>query len=237
MKYVDQFPGTTEAFEALVDCVRVYRREADADPSGLELEVRFGTITAPVVKTGVSGEFVDRTLQLVQTNPSIAVSEWVEMTDFFYSVPSKGERRSRSRYDTDEMRVDTEVVSKKRLAECQLRHGSVAMRVVVSREVPDAACETLVDPTHVRIQHRRTATLPTPSVPTWVVDFSMVWSGSSKMEAEQRQMRGECPQYALELELVDPGYVASHEDAYVACSLALKAADFLPAATTGIELV
>ena len=232
----EQFPGSDEAFAALRGVVAVYRREATVDPTGLELEVRFGEVVGTKTSTtGVSDDFVGHAIALVQTNPELSLSDWAEVQDAFFDVDGV-EWRSRTRYDTDRLAVETEVVVKRRLAECRLKSGTVAMRIVVSREAPANVGESeggvveLVLPKHVRLQQRRTAVFASYGFskrPTWAVDVGMAWSGGSKSEAERKKMAGETPQYTLEIELVDPAYVAVHDDAFVACSVALKAADFV----------
>ena len=125
----------------------------------------------------------------------------------------------------------TQVVRKQRLAECQLHSGNVALRVVVSREVDAECAADVVEPKHVRIQQRRSMLFVSNGfgpAPTWSIDVAMVWSGASKSEAERKQAQADAPQYCLEVELVDSEYVARHDDSFVACSLVLKAADFLP---------
>ena len=231
----DQFPGSDEAFGALKHVVAVYRREAAIDPVGLELEVRFGELVgAKTTTTGVSDDFAAQAIALVQTNPALLLSDWAEVQDAFFDVDGV-EWRSRTRYDTDRLAVETEVVIKRRLAECRLHSGAVAMRFVVSREAPADASGAEVDlvlPKHVRLQQRRTLTFCSFGFgphPTWAVDVGMAWSGGSKSEAERKKMAGETPQYTFEIELVDPAYVAAHDDAFVACSVALKAADFADA--------
>ena len=230
MDLKEEFPGSSEALHALSEVIAVYRREALRDPMGLELEVRFGTATGDFLTTGVSADFVNRTMTLMQTNPSLTFSDWFELQDFFFDHRGV-EQRSRSRYDTEELRVHSEVITKTRLAECQLRCKGTALRVVASREaVVGHGDADVVEPKHVRIQQRKTASFCSTGFgpgPTWVVDFGMVWSGDTKLDAERKQMNAEAPQYSLELELTDPRYALRNDDAFVACSLALKASDFL----------
>lgn len=232
MSLLEQFPGSPEAFDALQAVVGVYRREGAKDAEGLELEVRFGHAAGPRVITGVSAEAVDRVMALLQTNPELPATEWEEVQDVFFDADG-AEHRSRTRYDTDRLCLDTHVVIKHRLAECQVRCGDAAFRVVVSREAARSPSpDDLVTPKHVRLQQRKSVGLVSAALgpqPTWSVDFGMVWSGGSKVQAERRQMLCERPEYTLELELADSRYVDAHTDAYVACSLALKVADLAEA--------
>lgn len=243
-RLADQFPGRAEVLAAVSAVVQAYRREAERDPGGVELEVRFGrvergaagTLGACVgqgrkASTGVSAGVVDRAITHVRTGEAVRLSEWRELQDVFFDAAGV-EYRSRSTYDTDEMRVRTRVVRKERLAECTLRCADVALRVVASREAACAPPAEVAAPKHVRLQQRRSATFCSAGCgpkPTWTIDFGMAWSGASKDEAEARQAAGETPQYSMELELLDVGYLRGKSDAHVACSLALKAADLLPA--------
>lgn len=228
-----QFPGSPEALAALAGVVAVYRREMEVDATGLELEARFGSAAGDAFTTGVQATVVDRVMSLVQSNPTLHVGDWYELEDFFFDVDG-AERRSRSCFNTDELCVEAQVITKTRLAECRLRSGTVAVRIVVSRETDvEHHGLDLIDPKHVRIQQRRRVAFSSrcasgAAVPhAWAIDVGMVWSGGTKEEAEQRQMGAECPQYTLEVELLDPAYVRRHSDAYVACSVAMKAADLV----------
>lgn len=236
-----QFPGSQDAMNALAHVVQVYRQEIARDENGMELEMRFGHASTGHVTTGVPAEMIDRLITFVQTNPDIRMTEWAEVQDVFFDINGE-ERRSRTTYDTDTLRVKTQVIRKQRLAECLLRCDEVYVRVVVSRETPDM-CEEIgvkvVSPKHVRIQQRRSAHLASHDFgpdATWTIDFGLVWSGDSKVDVEQRQMACEAPQYTFEMELTDPQYVVKNDDMYVACSLGLKAADFM-ATTAYFQLV
>lgn len=286
----EQFPGSRDSFLALRSLVATFRAEQSIDPSGLELELRFGT--CDVDSTGnrntrymsqISETAYTRALRLVCSNPDlIHASPYEHLVDTFYDVSKSGshtndngaqEVRVRSVYDTDEMSVKAVKIQKKKISECFLRceqYGSVRpfIRAVVSREVqPDSARREglmsqeahhtrakraklaptsclpnlkFVTPKHVRLQERRrccfhsratdkeSATSPHPRRDyTWAIDFSCVWSGSTRSEAERSQQQGSAPQRAMELELIDPQYVVRHDDAYVACSLAQKASDLI----------
>ena len=228
----DQFPGSERTLAALTDIVRTYRTEAARNPHGLELELRFGTVHDHThARTGVSSAFVENALELVQTNPAIVIDAWRESQDAFYTTRFGQERRCRSEYNTEGICVETTTIVKSKIVECTLVHKSTAVRVVLSRETPvRETADVVVDPTHVRIQQRRRAHLVSNGFgprDTWVLDVGMTWSGATKSDAERLQMCSQCPQYTLELELMDASYVARHDDEYVACSMALKAADFL----------
>lgn len=223
MSLAEQFPGSAAALRALAELVGLFRAEAARSREGLELEVRFGNVTGPMVTTGVSADFVSRTMAMVQSNPALRLGEWDEVEDVFFDSGGV-EARSRSEYDTDKLTVETHVITKRRLGECRVRSGGVAMRFVLSREVPITPSAELVMPKHVRIQQRKRATFG-----AWAIDFGMVWSGTTKVEAERRQKDGDCPQYTFEIELLDGGYVDARTDEHVACSLGMKAADFVDA--------
>ena len=221
-----QFVGTPDAFAALTRLVAQYRAEHRADPVGLELEARIGRVASG---TGVSAEEIDRMTKFVQTNPLLTVREWTQHTDYFLDWDGR-EHRYRTTGDGDTLRLTTEVTRKVRLGACTLHSGNAAVRFALSREVPvDVA--TLPDtlaPKHVRITHRKAfefASRGFVARPTWRIDFGIVWSGDTKLEAETRQREYHVSQYTAELELLDPAYVVQHDDAYVACSLAMKVSD------------
>ena len=108
--------------------------------------------------------------------------------------------------------------------------GDSTARVVLSRETPTSPGVDLVASKHVRLHQRRSAQLVSRGfgpLPTWTIDIGMAWAGKVSNEAERKQMSGDSPQYTVEVELVDHAYVETHDDAHVATSLAMKAADLL----------
>lgn len=225
-----QFPGDDPAFRSVQRIVARYRAEVNCDPNGVELEVRCGQLVNGSARSGVEPSFVDRLMTRVRANPSIVVEDWCEMEDTFFDIGGV-EHRSRSTYDTDELAVVTTTIVKTRLCDCVLQTESgFVVRIVLSRESPVELVKNVVTPKHVRIHQRRRALITSggfgPS-PTWLLEFGMVWSGSNKTEAEALQEKDALPQYTLELELLDPLYVARRGDAYVACSMCIKIAELL----------
>ena len=225
----EQFPGDASALRAIQRIVTRYRKEYASDPSsGLELEVRCGRDVDGAFKPGVSVDFLDRAVSLVQANPALELDDWREIEDTFFDLGGV-EYRSRSMYDTDEIDVRAVTIVKTRICECILRNGGFAMRLVLSREREVHNPKGVVTPKHVRIHQRRRAQFTSNDFGprrTWMLEFGMVWSGCNKTEAETLQMNNAIPQYTLELELLDPLYVVRRGDEFVACSIGLKMAGF-----------
>lgn len=227
-----QFVGTDEAFGALTTLVARYRSEHRANPVGLELEARIGRMNAnEQTTTGVPEEEIDRITKFVETNPLLSVRDWAQHTDYFIMVRGK-EHRYRTIGESGSLEMKTEVTQKVRLDTCMLRSGTTAVRFVLSREIPVeiASLPDTVAPKHVRVTHRKTfefASRGCTSGPTWRIDLGIVWSGDTKFEAETKQRQYQASQYTVELEMLDPSYVIHHDDAYVACSLAMKVGDLL----------
>jgi hypothetical protein len=86
------------------------------------------------------------------------------------------------------------------------------------------------EPIRVRIKQRRSF-LYTPSSaqqPVWRFDFTLVWSGRTFGQAQQRQQLEE-PDFELECEFLDPASYLSlqPDDLAVAEGLLVKLSDFL----------
>lgn len=221
-----QFPGTPAALARVAQVVRAYRQAAVRDPSGLELEVRVGRAAGRGIETGVTSAMVGRIMQKVGTNHAIQTDDWAETQDVFHT--HEGVRlRSRTSYDTYALCPVTSTVSKKRVADCVLQSGPWAIRVALSRETPCDDPPQVVRSSYVRLQRRRRARFASARMdrPTWMIECGVGWSGATRREAETRQMANDGAQHSIEIELLDPAYVAQHTDEFVACSAVLKASD------------
>lgn len=85
-------------------------------------------------------------------------------------------------------------------------------------EVPAAA-----EPQHVRIVQRNSYVLD-----GWRYDLSVVWSGATRTEAEQRQMAGQGAAYEVEVECEDlPAQLASRTDRDLAAAVLRRAKSLL----------
>lgn len=115
-------------------------------------------------------------------------------------------------------------------ARCRRRRRGYDVRVALSHEeqVLPNRVPNVAQPERVAIRQRRRF-----AAGAWAVDLTMVWSGRTKEEAEQRQRRS-APEYHVEVECIDPvGYLDSHDDDIdVAASALMRIVDLVdPEAT------
>ena len=113
-------------------------------------------------------------------------------------------------------------------------NGPVNPRVSFSVEqtVPDEVLPIAVVPTKVRIKQRKRFFISSLGVerPAFSVDMTIVYTGRSKSEAEQSQVKGDDASYEVEVECLEPlAYLQScnHQDEMLALSLLLKLHDFV----------
>lgn len=179
------------------------------------------------------------------------VDEFHEMQDFVYPVHNIGNVRTTVQYDdkhTGELK--RRHIHKERLDSVMLRleHADgghvdpsvrpylLDVRIDLNREQEirddDPRLPQLQNTTHMRIKQRRSYCYASAGAlrPTWQFDVTFSWSGTNKTEAE-RQQKMHPPVCEFECELVNPRYVlleTGKDDMYVASSLLLKMADFIP---------
>lgn len=115
-------------------------------------------------------------------------------------------------------------------ARCRRRRRGYDVRVALSHEeqVLPNRVPNVAQPERVAIRQRRRF-----AAGAWAVDLTMVWSGRTKEEAEQRQRRS-APEYHVEVECIDPvGYLDGHvDDIDVAASVLMRIVDLVdPEAT------
>ncbi|AGO83920.1 hypothetical protein psal_cds_310 [Pandoravirus salinus] len=113
---------------------------------------------------------------------------------------------------------------------CRRRRRGYDLRVALSHEeqVLPNRVPNVAQPERVAIRQRRRF-----AAGAWAVDLTMVWSGRTKEEAEQRQRRS-APDYHVEVECIDPvGYLDAHaDDVDVAASVLMRIVDLVdPEAT------
>jgi hypothetical protein len=102
----------------------------------------------------------------------------------------------------------------------------------VEQTVPDEVLPIAVVPTKVRIKQRKRFFITSLGVerPAFSVDMTIVYTGKSKSEAEQSQVKGEDASYEVEVECLEPlAYLQScnHQEDMLALSLLLKLHDFV----------
>lgn len=115
-------------------------------------------------------------------------------------------------------------------ARCRRRRRGYDLRVALSHEeqVLPNRVPNVAQPERVAIRQRRRF-----AAGAWAVDLTMVWSGRTKEEAEQRQRRV-APDYHVEVECIDPvTYLDTHgDDTDVAASVLMRIVDLVdPEAT------
>lgn len=102
----------------------------------------------------------------------------------------------------------------------------------IEQTVPAEVLPIAVVPTKVRIKQRKRFFITSLGVerPAFSVDMTIVYTGRSKSEAEQSQVRGVDASYEVEVECLEPlAYLQScnHQDEMLALSLLLKLHDFV----------
>lgn len=119
-------------------------------------------------------------------------------------------------------------------ARCKRRRRGYDVRVALSREeqVLPNRVPNVAHPEHVAIRQRRRF-----AAGAWAVDLTMVWSGRTKEEAEQKQRRGPA-QYHIEVECIDPvAYLDSHaHDVHIAASVLMRIVDLVDPEATARNL-
>lgn len=221
-----------------IDPVATMVAKAREDPT-LELEGRLGSIDASTGRfvAGVSRAQIDRIIEMMQNSSHVrGDDEWVEEQDFFFRVENTN-CRTRVRYDSQEMSVKTNTIEKIvidthdiAIVPCDDTRERVDLRVSLKQERPVFQLQSCVNTTLVRIKQRRRFTTLDGK---WAFDFSMLWSGTSKTEAETRQASLD-PLFEVECELIDVERAVSiqQDDARIATSLLLKMCDLLPTPPT-----
>lgn len=111
------------------------------------------------------------------------------------------------------------------------RCAAARLAISLERKIPVGTLPIAVIPDFVRIKQRKRFLLNSLGVelPAFSVDMTLVHSGRSKQEAEQKQASGTDTQYEVEVECLEPlAYLRSCQDdsAVLALSIILKLLDF-----------
>lgn len=104
--------------------------------------------------------------------------------------------------------------------------------VSVEQQLPPHVLPVAVTPDLVRIKQRKRFLLNSLGIepPAFAFDLTIVYTGSSKSEAEKRQASGVAASYEVEIEAIEPyAYLCScdHDECALALSLTLKLHDFI----------
>ena len=224
--WTQRYPRLGETVQPCAELV-AYLRESlsESDGACCELEARLGRVQDHRFCTGVTRQSMDAIIEMMQESSFVVGDdEWVEYQDFLYTIDNTP-HRTRVSYSADDMQATPATIVKRPVHKVDiLTGGEFDIRVAVKREITVPDPETCVATDRVRIkQHRRFKT----RCGTWCFDFSLVWSGRTKTEAERKQCSSD-PEFEIECELLKPTrYLALHDDAYVATSLLLKMCDLV----------
>lgn len=211
----------------VADLIEEYEQKSAT--GDFELEVRFGSLRADgSFASGVDAATFAGAENLLLTNPqALKASARQEIHDFFFQVHGI-EHRHRSVFDTDYLRIERQVVSKRRVRSVIVPHSLGAFRVSLSHEKPvdESLVPDAVNTSCVRIQQRRTFRYVPDGATRCLCqyDLGQVFQGTSKSEAEQAQSQ-HAGKLELELEFCDPSYFKRHGRVYGAQSVLMKACD------------
>lgn len=230
-KWTTRYPHLATAIPLVTQLVADLRKQPEA-----ELEARLGVYRDGRFTAGVSREDIDRVIDMMQSSSHIVGElEWTEEQDFFFQGADGDSHRTRVQYRSEDMQVRPTTIKKHNMGSetfCVFDDSerlSCDIRVSLKLEEPIVRMQTCVKTTMVRIKQRRRFTTDDH---IWGFDFAMLWSGSSKTQAERSQASCD-PQFEIECELIDPiRALALHDDARIATSLLLKICDLLPLVTT-----
>ena len=218
-------------------------RRAEVDPV-LELEARIGRVEKGKFVPGVTRGHIDKLVRsldlLCDAQPDMMMreesehpGEWIEEENYYYMDCN---RRLRSRVLFDSGVTRTTTVEKRVVDSLILRTQVMDVRISLSREDVVKRVPSIVDTTHVRIKQRRSFGMTRSP---FVIECSSVWSGKTKVEAEQMQMTT-CPTFEVECEFRPSSaafrtWRSNHDDVSAAASFLYKVSDIMMA--TGVHYV
>jgi hypothetical protein len=225
-KWKQKYPLIADVIEPVAKIVAQLRNHPSA-----ELEARFGVFQSAHFKPGVCRIDIDRIMSMMIDSPHVdTTDEWTEEQDFFFMVDGK-HCRTRVRYDSSNMCIKPQTIVKEAVATQDIfvegPPDTFPNDIRISLKTEDAIVQLqpCVSTTLVRIKQRRRFIT---NCKKWAFDFSMIWSGANKDEAEINQSQKD-PHFEIECELIDAQRVLdTQDDARIACSLLLKMTDLLP---------
>jgi len=173
----------------------------------IELELRMGRATPTgTFQARVTKQEMDAILRSVVAAAGTTGTdtvEWHESHDVFFEHAGDTVRSSVA-FDTDTFSMHTTHAVKRRIA-CT---DAPRFRVASASETPlqPQALPFATTVRYMRIKQRRSITVQPAelSAPLWRYDFTLVWGGVTKQEAELRQ-RSEPPTYEVEVEVLAAG--------------------------------
>lgn len=230
MSYEILYPEFAECILPTSEMVREWKKDRD-----MELELRFGKIEGNAFVASVPTNFMHQVVSFVETNNTTVWStEWQQVQDYYYKNKHGLSIRTRVTYDTKNMKIKTEHISKDTVSRNTFNAVTNSeefvpdIRISLSREtkVQQHNVPTCILPDFVRFRQRKSVFIGTRENPTWRLDFTMSWDSTSRDSAELKQ-KNEVPLFEIECELLDRDYCNTRSDEHVALSLLLKAKDLL----------
>lgn len=205
-------------------CVAAFRAEGGAER---ELEIRLGQRTASGFTAGVqSAVFAQLECDFLDESNLVADPGWTEVVDYFYTLGTGAQVRTRVVCDTETMTMRTEHVEKFTRSSLVVARGddpgdACRVETCVERAVATPPEATLVN--YVRIKQRRCFRDSRYGGRVWRYELNKTWSGVTRSAVEHAQ-RHTPPCYEVECELVDADgtYLPARADADVAASLRCK---------------
>jgi hypothetical protein len=196
------------------------------DKKSFELEIRLGRRNPQTNRweSEVTPQFFASTLEML-----LGYTEWQQVVeaadshDYFYLVE---DRKVRTTIDLSSSPSVVTHMEKQPVGhlDVHVHDQPCDARVSVKTEVPLDAAELprIVEPILVRIKRRWSFSLE-----NWRFDLTQVWSGATRLDAEQRQS-GNQATYEIEVEFIGTtGYTLSLTDNYLAASALMKVCSVL----------
>lgn len=211
-----------------------------------ELECRFGKICQQEFVAGVSSNFWDQCLKKLESYKGwTKVKGWDMSCVYQYIVPLNNTNQLiRTTVDpviNQNYQSRTHIIKQpiaKRDLKCVYTSEKYSterwdVRVSLAREVKvnEESLPATVDTKRVSIRQRKSFMCsPIDGVPMYSIDMTMVWSGKTKHDAEQK-VKTHAPEYHIECECLHPKEVLSLGGPHVILSMLKKMMDFLNANT------
>ena len=224
--YCQQYPALEAPLPKVSRIIDEFLRR---DPTE-ELELRLGSITMGRFTNGVTEDFFDKTLQLVEEFDGFTKqdSSWVQAVDYFYKFKNLSVRSRVNEtgpvetiYKEVRERLDIEVLIDREFGLMDLLPS--AIRVQVAKEIPvqiGANDDVGMTLTYLRLKQQRHF-----QYKEFSFEFSKVWTGATFQEADRAFFTKPPTAYEIEIEFVGN---SCKTPVQLAVSLLLKILDFLP---------
>lgn len=189
-----------------------------------EVEARLGKYVSGRFVPGVDSDWFDAMVMRFEHSESWKeVSHWYEMEDTNFMMGSTKLRQSRI---CDPVTCDVQLITIEKIPisssvigiSCTDTNGGIesgadSIRIAYSKEKEVSGSKNnlpmTVDPIHVRLKQRKYFIMNSDSVPgsQWKFEFSRIWSGSNREEAEMSQ--NNTPVCEIEIEWIPPQKISS----------------------------